>query len=368
MEMTTEIKQVFRMKEGTGETSYAKASYIPKQVLSLTKPVKEKAIRDFYCMKLPATICMADLGCSSAELNTLNLIIELIDTVEKARRELGNEHHEYQIYLNDLPGNDFNTIFRSLGRFEDKLKQQMGDGLPNCFMNGVPGSFYGRLFPSNHLHFVHSSYSLHWLSQVPEGIQNNKENIYIARTSPPDVLKAYSDQFEKNFSTFLQCRSEEVVAGGKMVLTVLGRKSRELYSKEACYMWDLLANALNDMVLEGLIVEEKLNEFNIPEYPPSAEELGFLVAKERSFTLDQVHVSEISWEASEFYEESSSMTFDHYDFFKCMRSVAEPLLISHFSDAIVEEVFERYKQNIEASMSKEKNVFINITVSLTRKG
>ncbi|XP_069153311.1 S-adenosyl-L-methionine:benzoic acid/salicylic acid carboxyl methyltransferase 3-like isoform X2 [Solanum lycopersicum] len=31
---------------------------------------------------------------------------------------------------------------------------------------GVAGSFYTRLFPSNSLHFVHSSYSLHWLSQI----------------------------------------------------------------------------------------------------------------------------------------------------------------------------------------------------------
>ncbi|KAL2895615.1 Salicylate carboxymethyltransferase, partial [Bienertia sinuspersici] len=167
MSMATELKQMFRMNEGTGETSYAKTSYIQKQVLSLTKSIKEKALREFYSKQQPTTICIADLGCSSAEDNTLNLISEFIYTIEKARRELGNNGlQEYQVYLNDLPANDFNTIFRSLGNFEAMLKEKMGDDFGHCFVNGVPGSFYGRLFPSNHLHFVHSSYSIHWMSQV----------------------------------------------------------------------------------------------------------------------------------------------------------------------------------------------------------
>lgn len=106
------------------------------------------------------------LGCSSSESNTLSVVSDLIETVEDARRDIGNGPVEYQVYLNDLPKNDFNTIFQSLSSFKDKLKQQLGDDFGHCFVNGVPGSFYGRLFPSNHLHFVHSSYSLHWLSQV----------------------------------------------------------------------------------------------------------------------------------------------------------------------------------------------------------
>ncbi|XP_021749205.1 salicylate carboxymethyltransferase-like [Chenopodium quinoa] len=367
MVMATELKQVFRMNEGTDDTSYAKTSYIQKQVLTLTKPLKEQAIRKSYCKNLPKTMCIADLGCSSAELNTLSLITELIDTVEKARRKLGNEPQEYQVYLNDLPGNDFNTIFRSLGNFEDMLKKKTGDEFGQCFVSGVPGSFYGRLFPSNHLHFVHSSYSVHWLSQIPKGIENNKGNVYISKTSPSNVAKAYSDQFENDFSTFLSRRSEEVVVGGMMVLTMLGRKTEELYSKESCYMYDLLATALNSMVFEGLIDEEKLNTYNIPQYPPSAKELSNLVEKEGSFSFDQVHVCDVSWEANECYKYSSKDS-DHYDFYKCMRSVVEPLLTSHFGEAIIEEIFKRYKVLIQNAMALENNVFINVTISLTRKG
>lgn len=382
--MGLQVKQVLRMKEGNGEISYAKNSYIQKQVLSLTKSIKEEAIREFYYRHQPKIISIADLGCSSAELNNLGVVSELIAVIEEARRQLGNGPLEYHVCLNDLPGNDFNTVFRSLTKFEEKLQKEiMGDDEKNfghCFVNGVPGSFYGRLFPSNSMHFVHSSYSLMWLSQVPEAVDENKGNICIAKTSPPSVVKAYFEQFQNDFSMFLRCRSKELIRGGKMVLTILGRKTNEPYAKESSYVYELLATVLNNMVTEGLIEEEKLNRFNIPFYGPSPTEVGFLIEKEGSFSLDQIHVSQVSWQPERNYNTSNNSNngasyqeedFDNvqwYDFVKCMRSVSEPLLTSHFGEGIIEEVFQRYSQIVRVSMLKEKNAFVNVTVSMTRKG
>jgi len=137
----------------------------------LTKSIKEEAIREFYSSQRPKIISIADLGCSSAELNNLGVVSELIAAIEVARRQLGDGPREYHVCLNDLPGNDFNTVFRSLTKFEEKVKKEiMGSDaekeLGHCFVSGVPGSFYGRLFSTNSMHFVHSSYSLMWLSQV----------------------------------------------------------------------------------------------------------------------------------------------------------------------------------------------------------
>ncbi|KAL2933085.1 Salicylate carboxymethyltransferase, partial [Bienertia sinuspersici] len=352
--MTVAVKQIVHMKEGTDGTSYANASYLQKQVLSLTKPLKEKALRELYEKEQPTTICIADLGCSSSELNSLSLICELINTIEKHRRELGNGPQEYQVYLNDLPGNDFNNIFRSLGSFEDMIQQQMRDDFGHCFVNGVPGNFYGRLFPSKHLHFV------------PAGIEGNMRNIYIAKTSPPNVLKAYYNQYGKDFSTFLRCRSKEVVARGMMVLTMIGRRSKELYSKESCNLWDFLAAAFSDMVNEGLIEEEKVNTFNLPLYFPSAAELGFWVEKEGSFTLKKVHVSEVNWKTTMQFKDCTK-TFDHNDFAKLIRAVTEHIIVNHFGEHVIEELFHKYTENVKASMAKEKNVFTNVTMVLARK-
>ena len=72
----------------------------------------------------------------------------------------------------------------------------------------------------------------------------------MASTSPPSVLRAYYEQFQKDFSVFLKCRAEELMVGGGMVLTFLGRRNEDPSSKECCYIWELLAMALNDMVSE----------------------------------------------------------------------------------------------------------------------
>ncbi|KAK6237424.1 hypothetical protein QUC31_002893 [Theobroma cacao] len=203
--------------------------------------------------------------------------------------------------------------------------------------------------------------------QVPEGLESNKGNIYIANTSPPDVLKAYYEQFQQDFSLFLKCRSEELVEGGRMVLTFLGRRSDDPSSKECCYIWELLAMALNDMVFEGLIKEEKLNSFNLPNYLPSPAELKSEVLKERSFTVDRLEVTEVNWNAYQNEPDLSDAFKDGgYNFAKCIRAVTEPLLASHFGEAIIDEVFRRYRDIVADRMSKEKTEFVNVTISLIK--
>lgn len=70
----------------------------------------------------------------------------------------------------------------------------------------------------------------------------------MASTSPPCVLKAYHEQFQRDFSMFLKYHAEDLVARGRMVLTFLGRRSEDPSSKEYCYIWELMAMALNDKV------------------------------------------------------------------------------------------------------------------------
>lgn len=120
-------------------------------------------------------IKVADLGCSSGP-NTLKQVEEIISCIDKAYRldlepNLLHRNHKFpsvQVFLNDLEGNDFNTVFKSLpafynnlGKFEDPRYSES-----SCFIAAMPGSFHRRLFPNNSMHFVTSTYSLHWLSQV----------------------------------------------------------------------------------------------------------------------------------------------------------------------------------------------------------
>ncbi|XP_061360960.1 S-adenosyl-L-methionine:benzoic acid/salicylic acid carboxyl methyltransferase 3-like [Gastrolobium bilobum] len=380
------VAQVLHMNGGVGEASYANNSLVQRKVISLTKPLIEEAITTLYSSTLPRSLAIADLGCSSGP-NTLLVISDIIKAVENLCRRLKHKSPEYKVFMNDLPGNDFNNIFKSLDSFKEKLRDEIETGIGPCYFYGVPGSFYGRVFPNRSLHFVHSSYSLQWLSKVPEGVENNEGNIYMASTSPLNVFKAYYEQFQRDFSLFLKCRAEELVEGGRMVLTFLGRRSDDPSSKECCYIWELMAMALNDMVLQGIIKKEQVDTFNIPQYTPSPSEVKLEVLNEGSFTINRLDVSEVNWNpvdnwnAFDFESEMSESLSDGdfgseisesfsdgaYNVAQCMRAVAEPMLVSHFGEAIIDQVFSRYQEILADRMSKEKTEFINVAILLTRE-
>jgi jasmonate O-methyltransferase len=95
---------------------------------------------------------------------------------------------------------------------------------------------------------------------VPEGISNNKGNIYMAKASPPNVFKAYLEQFQKDFSLFLRLRSEEIIQGGRVVLTFLGRSIDDPRSKDCCLFWELLAKSLLDLAAKVSLFSFKLSK------------------------------------------------------------------------------------------------------------
>lgn len=106
-----------------------------------------------------------------------------------------------------------------------------------------------------------------------------------------------------------------------------------------------------------------MDSFHIPLYTPCPSEVKAEVLREGSFSINGVHVSEVNWkEACDSAVESD----DGYEVAKCMRAVAEPLLVHHFGEAIIEEVFRRYQHILADRMSKEKTEFTNLTLSLTR--
>ena len=135
-----------------------------KKASDVVKHITIETIQQLYLTTTPRSLGIADLGCSSGP-NTLSFIKDIFDAVEGTSSQTLLPAPEFRVYLNDLPTNDFNTIFKALPDFYKELRKG-SNGRPSIFIAGFPGSFYGRLFPDNCLHFIYSSYGLHWLSQV----------------------------------------------------------------------------------------------------------------------------------------------------------------------------------------------------------
>ncbi|XP_017647530.2 probable methyltransferase TCM_000331 [Gossypium arboreum] len=195
-----DAEMILHMNAADHEISYANNSSFQKQVILKIRPIIEESITDAFKKIVPVCMKVADLGCSSGP-NVFLAIWHIIDTVHGICQQEQLKLPEFEVLLNDLPENDFNFVFKSIPGFYERLKKERGDMLQErCFIGGVAGSFYHRLLPTKSLHFVHSSYGIHWLSKVPVGLEDNKGNVYMARSSPPSVFKAYADQFQKNFT------------------------------------------------------------------------------------------------------------------------------------------------------------------------
>ncbi|MQL82406.1 hypothetical protein Taro_014881 [Colocasia esculenta] len=341
------MQKLLYMNGGDGETSYAKNSSFQREILRAARLVMKEALLDLYhAAGFPNKFIVADLGCSSGP-NTLTVVADVVDTVGENCRQLGRSPPEFQLFLNDLSGNDFNSVFRSLEMFYEE--RERGREIRRCFIAGVPGSFHGRLFPSRSIHFFHSSTSLHWLSQVPVKLQQqevplNKESTYIFERSPPPVVHAYRMQFRKDFSDFLKCRSEEIVVGGRM----------------------------------GYIEEEKVDSFNLPYYAPSASEVESEIQSEGSFSLKRLEVFEVPWEACQGHGDDDHGELKHgcslvqkmtrgQSMSNCLRAVLESMLASHFGGDILQDLFSRYSKVLEDRLSREKLTLPNIVMSLVRK-
>ncbi|CAF1935394.1 unnamed protein product [Brassica oleracea var. botrytis] len=227
--------KALRMSGGVGANSYSANSLLQRRVLSMAKPVLVRNTEEMMMnLNFPNYIKVAELGCSSGQ-NTFLAISEIINTINVLCQNSNQNPPEIDCCLNDLPENDFNTTFKFVPFFN---KEIMMTNQASCFVYGAPGSFYSRLFSRNSLHFIHSSYALHWLSKVPENLENNKENVYISNSSPQSAYKAYLNQFQRDFSMFLTLRSEEIVSNGRMVLTFIGRNTlnSDQFYRDCCHI------------------------------------------------------------------------------------------------------------------------------------
>eukprot|EP00257_Ricinus_communis_P012321 XP_002534362.2 probable caffeine synthase 3 [Ricinus communis] len=363
---TIQLEKVLHMNAGEGDNSYASNSLLQRKVMLKANKVVQESIKELYNKGFSECITMADMGCSSGP-NAFLPMWEIIEAIDKTCNQLNRKPPILQVFLNDLPGNDFNSIFKSLPNLYKKLEEEKGKFGP-CFIAAMPGSFYGRLFLPHSLHFVHSSYSLHWCSEVPK-IPLNKGNIYVAKTSPPSVHKAYLDQFERDFNTFLRSRSAEVIPGGQMVITIIGRdKDMDQSDKYSPTIWELFGIILNDMVSEGLIEESKLDSFNIPLYAASAEEVKNVIEAEGSFNINRLESFHIGWDASidDHYKASMDKHTRGMWVANCFRAASESILTHHFGGELIDIMFQRFSVGIGEYMEMADGAYTNHVVSMTK--
>ncbi|KAJ3670715.1 hypothetical protein LUZ60_008141 [Juncus effusus] len=363
-----DVESILHMKQGLGETSYAQNSSLQRKSMETLKNLILDTALDMYISQRPEQFTLADLGCSSGP-NTLTLAGEIIKKIGGVCHKFSTPVPDFLVMLNDLPTNDFNTVFVKLPGFVEKLKDYVETdewGNPSVFLTGVPGSFYGRLFPKKSVHFVCSCSSLHWLSQVPSGLFDetdmaiNKGRMYISQTSPPSVAMAYYEQFRGDFSKFLKARSMEIVSGGRMVLSMLGRRTQDHSDRSTTLLWELLAQSLDILASHEIVDQEKLDSYNVPFYAPNMIEVEKEVCNEGSFAIDYIDIFEMDLRVSGDARKDGRVVS------MAIRAIQESMLSHHFGEKTMDALFNNYTEILIQAMEREEVRSVQIGVVLRK--
>ncbi|CAA7055639.1 unnamed protein product [Microthlaspi erraticum] len=348
----------YPMNSGDDQHSYVHNSSYQKSGINGAEEKIRKWILETLNLKLNSglnTFKIADFGCSVGP-NTFQVVQGIIDTVKYKHLKENNETSlvplEFQVFFNDQPNNDFNTLFRTLPPSSKR----------EYFSVGVPGSFYGRVLPRNSIHIGHTSYTTHWLSKLPENVCDKKSpawnKIYIlCNDLIEEVSKAYKVQFIKDMGVFLEARAEELVPGGLMI--VLGQCLPDgvpMYETWQGHVADTLGDCLMDMAKSGITSEEKIELFSIPLYFPQFSEVKGEIEQNGSFMIEIMETIGHPMEVKALTNDFLTSTY---------RAFLSTLIEEHFGDGVVDELFDRLakklsKHPIDFEMWKTQVVYYGV--------
>ncbi|KAF0890980.1 hypothetical protein E2562_005089 [Oryza meyeriana var. granulata] len=369
------------MKGGNGDGSYLNNSQAQslhaRRMLHYLEETLDAMMKSSSSEKL---FTAADLGCSCGS-NSLFIVDVVVRRIAEAYESRGRDAPEFQVFFSDLPSNDFNTLFQLLpplltpaaGSLEECLAAGEGAMATRPYhAAGVPGTFYGRLFPGESINVFTSTFSLHWLSQVPDEVTDSKSAAYnggrvFVHSATEAAAAAYKRQFQADLARFLRSRARELKHGGAMFLACLGRSSADPADQGGAGLLfgTHFQDAWGDLVREGVVEREKRDSFNIPVYAPSLQEFRDVVRADGSFVIDRL----------ELVRGGSPLVVDRPDdaaevgraMANSCKAVAGVLVDAHIGERHGAELFERLERRAarHARELVEKMHFFHVVCSLS---
>jgi hypothetical protein len=219
------------------------------------------------------------------------------------------------------------------------------------------GSFYNRLLPKESMHFAISTFSLHWLSQIPATVTNPSSPLYNKGRSwilgsHPTIAREFAQQRMLDLDNFLDSRAAEMAPGGIVFAYFPSRKDpanpQNQTNPESIH--HEFENAWNDLIDEGVITAETRDTFNLPFYCRSKEEVEASVIKCGAFDVQYLQ----SWDDENVCPDDELMHMLQFPqsfatFFSAwVRALFSPIMEAHMGQHNTDEFFIRHQRRIAA--------------------
>ena len=145
-------------------SSWQRASMIPAEPYLASAAASIAA-----SMAAQSHLVIADLGCSQGGNSQTPVSLVIQELLRAGRRKLVDARDDSErlwlsVYHDDLPTNDFNSLFSVLSKTEESYLRRFPSGV---FAFAVGKSFHQPLFPPASVHLAFSFSSIHFLSQKP---------------------------------------------------------------------------------------------------------------------------------------------------------------------------------------------------------
>ncbi|UUO06164.1 class I SAM-dependent methyltransferase [Blastopirellula sp. J2-11] len=278
------------------------------------------------------------------------------------------------VCFSDLPSNDYNQLFANL--------HGDGDGpLPSdVFAFVTAGTAFGRLIPPCSVHVVTTFNAIGFLERLPEATLPH----YVLPMPPGPfaprdgvaVTSAeqapFAQQAAHDLTEFYHARAAEMIRGGKLLVQVFGRN--DLHSTSHG-IYDVLSDALLDLVESGDLPREIYEHLIFPIYCRSLEELIEPITTDpqlmQAFQIEQAESVDIPVPFNEALQATGDAADWARSYCGFLRAFTEAILAAAIpaplsKEAAVEKVYQRIEQRLAEDPARYEFHYISVGVLLTR--
>jgi cyclopropane-fatty-acyl-phospholipid synthase len=256
-----------------GNGFYNRNSWLQAANLASALPL----LRDAAGNLKPGPVTLVDYG-SSQGRNSMLPLSGAIDAIRNAGRQV----HPVEVLHVDLPSNDFNSLFETLG---NPVESYLTDR-PEVYPAAIGKSYFEQVLPSGRVDLGWSSNALHWMRCNPINVADHGWAVF---SNEPKAKAAVDRQLASDWREFLIARAAELREGGMLVCQFMGRGE---HSHGFEWMANCWWQAIVEIQREGQISDEEIGRMTCASAGRSIEQIEqpFAAGQFHGLVLDHVAV------------------------------------------------------------------------------
>jgi cyclopropane-fatty-acyl-phospholipid synthase len=312
-----------------------------------------------------ATYVIADYGASTGR-NSIGSLRTAVDAVRAidADRPIAAIH-------NDLPTNDWNTLFANLAADEGSYLHAAG---PTVLPLASAVSFFEPATPARAVHLGMSFSAAHWLREQPDVILPG--GFYFCEATGK-ARAALARQAAHDWTTFLKARADDLAPGGRMIVQMVGTDTVSAPGEPrvtARALLQAMAEVAGEMANDGVLDPAAVTGYLLPVYARTLDEVRAPFSRaplDAELDLETASVDRVANPYLDTWHEDHDAASYARSYAQFVRGFTESSLREHLftpgtrsgtPDEAIDDFFARLEQRFAAD--PERDAFEDWTVTM----